>query len=416
MVFTHFLEEFTNGPKFKSKIDFFCDRLFHLHTPFMMLAFMGATQLKGALQSPINCWIPKELDRYSKYMTKLCWLKGTYYLPMDVFGNVIDERLYDESENFKKEALITYYQWIGIILLLQAFMFYFPYVLWSFMANRSTFELNAMVEASNKYDVCNYPRERIFKYLKSYFERSNKKTDFDKLRMDIQGSLNSSISSRKSSNCFISLLKKLTPIKIYLHSMYLLTKFLYFSVVLVQLMLINAFLSSKTYKFNAFDSLRELVLGHELRETSVFPRIVQCDLNIGHEIRLDRSHEYSIRCILPLNMFVEKIYIFLYVWCVALAIFVGFDLVKWSHRFVNFEINFNFIKYRVKLIDTVNGDLDKRTLKVFINDYLGHDGVFVMRLIEKNSNIIVSQDLLRQLWFDFYKFVHKRERKTLCRL
>jgi hypothetical protein len=380
-----------------------------------MLAFMGATQLKKALQSSINCWIPKELDRYTKYMTRLCWLKGTYYLPMDVYGNVIDERLYDENEAFKKEALVTYYQWIGIILMIQAFMFYFPYVIWSFMANRGHFDVSSMIEAANKYDIYNYPRERIFKFLTSYFERSNANVDYDMLRKEIYATSDSK-SSVVTANCFISLLNRLKSLKIYLHSTYLLMKVFYMSIAVVQLLLINSFLSSKTYEFNAFKMLKEILLGHELQETSVFPRIVQCDLNIGHEITADRSHDYSIRCILPLNLFVEKVYIFLYVWCVGLIVLVGYDLLKWSYRLVNFKLNIAFIKYRIKLVDMIRGDVDKLTLKIFIRAYLGHDGIFMIRLIEKNSNIIVSQDLVKRLWYDFYKSVHKVDRSALCRL
>ena len=97
----------------KNHIDFYIDRLSHSHTSCLLLLCISLTSMRH-LKSTIDCWIPKELQRYSSYMTKLCWLKGTYYLPIDRFGNVIDEKLYDENEVFKKQALITYYQWILI--------------------------------------------------------------------------------------------------------------------------------------------------------------------------------------------------------------------------------------------------------------------------------------------------------------
>lgn len=121
--------------------DFFSDRLCHRHTNFLILIFIAITTLKRLLSAPINCWIPAELKRYDKFMNKYCWIKGTYYIK-DIRS--LDEITYDE----RHETLLRYYQWVQIILLLQAFLFYFPRILWNVISNKVlNYDLFEMVDA-----------------------------------------------------------------------------------------------------------------------------------------------------------------------------------------------------------------------------------------------------------------------------
>jgi len=47
-----------------------------------------------------------------------------------------------------RERKITYYQWVPIILMLQAIMFAAPYALWRILSSRSGIDLAAIVEAA----------------------------------------------------------------------------------------------------------------------------------------------------------------------------------------------------------------------------------------------------------------------------
>lgn len=121
--------------------DFFSDRLCHRHTNFLILIFIAVSTLKRLFSSPINCWIPAELKRYEKYMNKYCWLKGTYYIND---SKNLDEITYDE----RHETILGYYQWVQIILLFQAFLFYLPNLMWLFISNKIlSFDLFEIVDA-----------------------------------------------------------------------------------------------------------------------------------------------------------------------------------------------------------------------------------------------------------------------------
>jgi len=48
-----------------------------------------------------------------------------------------------------RDRKITYYQWVPIILMLQAGLFATPYALWRVLSSRSGIDLSAIVEAAN---------------------------------------------------------------------------------------------------------------------------------------------------------------------------------------------------------------------------------------------------------------------------
>ena len=399
----------------KFHIDFYIDRLSNTHTSSLILLCITITSMRH-LKSTIDCWIPKELKRYEAYMTKLCWLKGTYYLPIDKYGNVIDEKLYDKSEEFKKEALISYYQWIIIILLLQAFMFYVPYILWASVANRDRFEISNIMTATSKYDSYEKndsddkrPQDRILLYLASFFKRMNYQFKFEKYK---DNKIEVQVENNETTGYSIKFLYSLFC-KANLHLFYLFVKLMYLSNCILQMRLINYFLTNSVYNFDALGILQQMLNGENNQETEIFPIIVQCDLNISHD--LDDAHLYSIRCILSMNMFVEKIYVFLWIWCAIVASMTFFDLIRWSARFIFMKQNYRFVKNRLNsaTIKQANILRQKYFLKLFVYEYLSRDGIFILRLIENNAGLIVSNDLISKLWSDFCVSLDICEEKSL---
>ena len=145
--------------------DFFSDRLCHRHTNFILLIFIAITTLKRLFSSPINCWVPAELKRYEKYMNRYCWVKGTYYI--NDF-NSLDELSFDE----RHETLLRYYQWVQIIILFQAFLFYLPRILWTFISNKIlNYDLFEMVDAGKSEPSIHL----FFIFIFLYFKRLNTK-------------------------------------------------------------------------------------------------------------------------------------------------------------------------------------------------------------------------------------------------
>jgi hypothetical protein len=121
--------------------DFFSDRLCHRHTNFLILILLVISSFKRYFSAPVTCWVPFELRRYEKYINKYCWIKGTFYLKD--FDN-----LEEITNNEQHETLIRYYQWVQFILLFQAFLFYFPRILWTIASEKLLdYDLFEMIDA-----------------------------------------------------------------------------------------------------------------------------------------------------------------------------------------------------------------------------------------------------------------------------
>ena len=59
-----------------------------------------------------------------------------------------------------RERKITYYQWVPIILMLQAGMFTIPYALWRMLSSRSGIDLAAIVGAARSSQALSSHDER----------------------------------------------------------------------------------------------------------------------------------------------------------------------------------------------------------------------------------------------------------------
>lgn len=138
-------------------------------------------------------------------------------------------------------------------------------------------------------------------------------------------------------------------------------------------------------------------------DSRIFPRITGCDV-ITHE--LGTLHHYTLQCVLSLNLFYERIYVFLWFWVfIILVPFLTYDLIAWTLRLFIFsnQYMYKFIKRRVKIFSDIHTHRDKFLLKIFTEYYISADGVFLLRLIERNSNAGIVSELLEKMWNDFKK-------------
>ena len=127
-----------------------------------------------------------------------------------------------------------------------------------------------------------------------------------------------------------------------------------------------------------------------------------CDFKVR---RLGNVHRYTVQCVLPINLYTEKIYIFLWFWLifVAAASIVGFT--TWLLRMLMRGDKVAYAKNHLKSIP----ELKTEDLDIFIDHYLQQDGMFLLRLIGHNTNNITVTEIMEEL---YGKFIEK-QRKTL---
>lgn len=188
--------------------------------------------------------MPAELKRYSKFINSYCWLRGTYYA-----NQTYDERVFSLTPT--KDNLIQYYQWVAVFLLGQAVLFYVPYVLWNFIANKTLdVQLFFIAQASKRLDqamIISDP-SRFQTYLVSQMSASHPSPDLSYRIKQLKRAAKLAVAEREfqyidrfslnsNSDYLVNQLSNS-----YLCISYIFVKFLYLIVVLVQIFVTSWFL------------------------------------------------------------------------------------------------------------------------------------------------------------------------------
>ncbi|VDK23325.1 unnamed protein product [Anisakis simplex] len=96
-----------------------------------------------------------------------------------------------------------------------------------------------------------------------------------------------------------------------------------------------------------------LFKGNDWSRTGIFPRVTMCDFEVRE---LGNIHRWSVQCVLPLNMFSEKLYIILWFWLHIVLVVTFVNLTIWMFQILRDQSRMDFIK---EMLDNaqVNGKL-----------------------------------------------------------
>jgi len=99
-----------------------------------------------------------------------CWIRNTYFLPYDE-DIPTDVRLGDRRRSGPNR--LPYYQWVPLILLVQALAFYFPYRVWTRLSRYSGLDLHSLIEAGQSFSVTdmNEIRDKTLMYMTMMTDR-----------------------------------------------------------------------------------------------------------------------------------------------------------------------------------------------------------------------------------------------------
>ncbi len=355
------------------------DRLSRRYTTFFLLLFAILVSTKQYVGDPISCWVPAQFtDSHEVYTNKICWVSNTYYLPFA--QTKIPKR--DEA---KKS--IGYYQWIPMVLVLQASLFYVPGIFWRILSRRSGINLKAIIDAAAtcQETAVIAARERSLQYMVNHVDNY-----VGVKRTPGQGCWNR-IVSQLSRHCIFILG---TAYGNYLTYVYLLIKLLYFTNCVGQLFILSVFLGTDFPMFGA-RVLRDIANGEQQSHTlRNFPRVTLCDFEVR---QLGNVHRHTVQCVLPINLFNEKIFLFLWFWFVLVASVTMLSFLQWLLRSVNHRGQAAFVKQELVALGRISRETEGRTYK-FTSEYLKQDGVFILRLIMKNAGEVIAAEVLSGLW------------------
>jgi len=135
----------------------------------------------------------------------------------------------------------------------------------------------------------------------------------------------------------------------YLVTLFLFSKLCYIINVLGQLFVLNRVLSTRYSTFGVDLVSRVVTDADWTDDVSVaFPRVTLCDLSVRGQ-DLGNVQTYTVQCVLPVNLYNEKIYLFLWFWMVGVAVASVISFVVWLLRVVLLHDRLRFITNHLSL-------------------------------------------------------------------
>lgn len=354
------------------------DRFNHLYSVIIFMILAMITTAHHFIGEPIKCWSPTQFpESWTEYANTVCWISNTYFIPMS-----------ETDISTAPRSKIIYYQWVPLVLLLQALMFSAPWFLRMGLNRSAGLNINKIIKHCKSIEykrqeyrdsVIHYLVDQIERYLKNSYPRSNSWWNRVKQTMANTGFLY----GKRYGN--------------YLVAVHLLTKLLYSANVVVQFLLMIEYLGTDTWLFG-LESVKDLVNNGTVRESPSFPRVTLCDFNIrslGHKI-----FEYTVQCTLPINLFNEKIFIFIWFWLVSLGIINILSLIWWAWKLFSMDRR-SYIKTLLRDVDKYDKRGHKAKLSSFTKRYLKQDGYFILQMVDKNTHDVVVAEIVAKLWDNF---------------
>lgn len=374
-----FLDAFLKGLH-KQGDDDAIDRLNYYWTPMLLVIFALTLSAKQYVGQPIQCWIPAQFTgAWEQYSENYCFVQNTYFISPDKY--------IPDSEIDREGAEIGYYQWVPFILGLQAILFYLPSLFWRLMNFNSGVALKKMLFGAKKADrVDEKARHEAAKATGAHLYES----------LTLQSRFAKYTSSFTYGGSYLSLL-------------YLFVKFLYLVQIIFQFVILNNFLGT-SYTFWGIGILSDILNGREWEESGHFPRVTMCDF----EVRvLGNKHRHTVQCVLMINMFNEKVYVFLWFWLVIVGIATFLNLINWTRKLLFRGARKAHIKAYLQVENNVSDD-DSRSSQVldkFVDYKLKSDGVFITHLIDNNGGSVFSHDVIVDMWDRFLQEEESRSQK-----
>eukprot|EP00918_Siedleckia_nematoides_P008653 GHVU01018965.1.p1 GENE.GHVU01018965.1~~GHVU01018965.1.p1 ORF type:complete len:381 (+),score=52.71 GHVU01018965.1:1-1143(+) len=371
----------------------------------MLVLFAILVSASQYVGDPIKCWTPAHFeDGWNTYTNNYCWVRNTYYLPWE--NNIPNEKDMDDEN---KAYTLKYYQYVPIILMVQAVMFYMPICFWRALNFRSGIDVNDVVETSEKVQ-----RSK---------EDEDKKKTMDFLARNMDRFLNMSKRKQKAEtiwgkfmNC-LSLMACCMGKRLgnYLVILYMFIKVFFLINIVLQLVMLNSFLGIDFTTFGANVAYKWYYGEDWTMNPERFPRATMCNFKIR---RLGNVQRYTVQCALPINLFNEKIFLIIWFWIFLLAIITFLNFIQWFWTFCDKGGRHEYVAHYLKkerLYDSSSDD-ERKCFVQFMDNYLRQDGVFVLRLVDLNTNPVVVREFFGQLWNQYkneYRKNHDGEDKPL---
>ncbi|CAG2232242.1 inx [Mytilus edulis] len=347
------------------------DRLSSTWT-FLLLLILALLTVWRHYRGPnFICKTPPEFPRHwNDFTDESCWL-SRQIKTSELYGqgsssdSVDILEVMDNKDSANEDGTRTLYQWLPLILFLQALLFLLPDI------------ILRICESSFGFGC-----QKLTKMIQDY--RQYSADDRKYFAIEIGSYLHQEFSER---------LLRVLPFGI-LTVLLAFVKLLFFVNAATQLIIIEGYLSPQnvtSYGHYVFESIINTNYS-TIAYSPVFPREVLCNSKF---ILLSNVQSYMFQCLVPVNEFNEQICFFVWIWLLVVCIAAGtsgmFFLVKSLLPMVR-------QRYIKKYLSMSNISVTSAEVSSFSGTTIGQDGVMVLKMIGDISSDILVKDIVIQIW------------------
>lgn len=284
-----------------------------------------------------------------------------------------------------RRVRVGYYQWAPLILLVQGCCFYVPFLVWNSCAHNAGVKLRRLLKKAS--DISSLPpgcqqREALLAEFVDQFHTL--------VTGEAGWCTDPSCRLPLSCRCCVG-----GPSR-YLCLLYLCVKSLYVLNVALQFILLGSFMG-RGFLRHGLELLRRFIIEGEWWASPRFPLQTLCQVRAAIQGGL---RTYTCQCVLPINVFNEKIFSVVWFYLAFLMPLNVASLFFWLWR--TFRCNrlayVRLCLWRTRLVSMAEVG---RLARKISTSYLGWDGVFVLRIIEHNHGSIMATLIVSRLW-EFY--------------
>ncbi|CAF1469700.1 unnamed protein product [Adineta ricciae] len=295
-----------------------------------------------------------------------------------------------EIKNDQRECS-PYYQWVPFILFTMMILFYVPGFIWRKLNRNCGIDTKVITNSMLEMDPLNSEqRKEAMLSLAKHIDRA--------LTYHREYHHGFIYSTWKRFSCLLCCTVGRRSGN-YLAFGYIIVKLLYIANAVGQLFLLNVFLGNG-FQWYGLEILKKWFYGQEIEAVERFPRITMCRFilrTLG-----DNIQPYDVQCLLPNNIYNEKIFLFLWFWLAFVAVASIYGLLKWFHYFtlksrkdfIRCFLKANGVEYYSENVSNYDIEL----LRTFVDSYCRQDGILLLRIITANMNNVLVGELICALW------------------
>ena len=194
----------------------------------------------------------------------------------------------------------------------------------------------------------------------------------------------------------------------YLTGLYMFVKVLYIANSIGQFFMLSSFLGLN-YWMLGFDAMSTFFKTGKWQDHYTFPRVGLCDYKIR---QMANVQTFSVQCVLSVNLFLEKMYLLMWFWMVGVLAANVANFVLWIVDNVVLDRNERFLFDYARMMG-LQSKHDMTIYRLFAFSHLKRDGVFILRMVARNTSSLLCMDLVKALYVCFIDDLNIRDRKNI---